>query len=69
MIGETFADDVPMELCGTLAEAVQRARTHAESGQWVLLAPACASFDQFSGYDERGNVFAELARSEVVPCP
>lgn len=68
-IGQTLAGCAPVEDCGTLSEAVQRARTHAESGQWVLLAPACASFDQFSGYDERGDVFADLVRSEVASCP
>ncbi|MBD3857732.1 MAG: UDP-N-acetylmuramoyl-L-alanine--D-glutamate ligase, partial [Acidobacteria bacterium] len=52
-----------------LAEAVRRARRHAASGEWVLLAPACASFDQFTNYGERGDRFADLARQEVVPCP
>ncbi len=69
MIGEALEGSAPLEICGTLTEAVERARTHAESGQWVLLAPGCASFDQFSGYDERGDVFAELARREVASCP
>jgi UDP-N-acetylmuramoylalanine--D-glutamate ligase len=59
----------PIERCGDLAEAVRRARRLAEAGEWVLLAPACASFDQFSGYAERGDRFAELARGqEVAPC-
>lgn len=59
----------PIERCGDLAEAVRRARRLAVAGEWVLLAPACASFDQFSGYAERGDRFAELARGqEVAPC-
>ncbi len=60
---------VAAERCGTLEAAVRRARHEAEPGQWVLLAPACASFDQFSGYAERGEAFAHLAREEVAPCP
>jgi UDP-N-acetylmuramoylalanine--D-glutamate ligase len=63
---ETIAkalDGVSLEHCGTLERAVAAARGRARSGQIVLLAPACASFDQFSGYAERGARFAELART------
>jgi UDP-N-acetylmuramoylalanine--D-glutamate ligase len=58
-----------MEICDTIERAVSRARMAAERGQTVLLAPACASFDQFSGYEERGDVFSALAREEVPACP
>jgi UDP-N-acetylmuramoylalanine--D-glutamate ligase len=68
-IAETLAGSAPIEDCGTLVEAVNRARRHASSGEWVLLAPACASFDQFSNYGERGDCFSNLARQEVAPCP
>jgi UDP-N-acetylmuramoylalanine--D-glutamate ligase len=67
-IAAELADAAPVVECGTLDEAVRRARAAARRGQWVLLAPACASYDQFSGYAERGRRFAELARSEVVGC-
>ncbi len=54
------------EPCGTLAEAVQRAARIASPGEVVLLSPACASYDQFRNYEERGNAFRrhvqELAR-------
>jgi len=60
---------VAVDRCGTLDEAVRRARILADPGQTILLAPACASFDQFSGYAERGDVFAELAREGVRSCP
>lgn len=44
--------------CYEMSQAVQYAKQHAVSGDWVLLSPATASFDQFSGYDARGNCFA-----------
>jgi UDP-N-acetylmuramoylalanine--D-glutamate ligase len=68
-IARALAAAAPVEPCETLAEAVDRARRAATSGQVVLLAPACASFDQFTGYDQRGDVFAALAREEVAACP
>ncbi len=46
--------------CGTLEAAVQHARTHASAGDIVLLAPACASFDQFLNFEERGEIFKHL---------
>jgi len=69
LIAEALAGTAPTENCGTLTEAVARARRHAVAGEWVLLAPACASFDQFSGYPERGDRFTALARQEVASCP
>ena len=47
---------------GTLDAAVRRASEAAASGDIVLLAPACASFDQFQSYEHRGRVFKELVR-------
>lgn len=46
----------------TLDAAVKRASEDAEAGDVVLLAPACASFDQFNSYEHRGRVFKELVR-------
>ncbi len=51
---------VPLVDCGTLARALSYAREHAEPGDTVLLAPACASFDQFNNYEERGKAFKHL---------
>jgi UDP-N-acetylmuramoylalanine--D-glutamate ligase len=45
-----------------LEEAVRRAQALAESGDVVLLSPGCASFDQFSGYAERGEAFSRFVR-------
>ena len=45
---------------GTLESAVKRAASAAQSGDVVLLAPACASFDQFQNYEHRGRAFKQL---------
>ena len=68
-IARSLAVAAEIECCETLDEAVNRARAAAAPGTTVLLAPACASFDQFSGYEQRGDVFAALAREEAVACP
>jgi UDP-N-acetylmuramoylalanine--D-glutamate ligase len=49
-------------LSGTLEEAVVTAAAIAEPGDTVLLAPGCASFDQFASYAERGDRFTQLAK-------
>lgn len=46
----------------TLAEAVQQIKTALQPGDLVLLSPACASLDQFKNFEQRGDVFAQLAR-------
>jgi len=47
----------------TLEVAVKRAAAAAQPGDVVLLAPACASFDQFRNYEHRGKVFKETVRA------
>jgi len=47
-------------LCGSLAQAVEEARRLAEAGDVVLLAPGCASFDAYTGFDARGEDFRSL---------
>jgi UDP-N-acetylmuramoylalanine--D-glutamate ligase len=51
---------VSIRSCETLEKAVHAASAAARPGEVVLLAPACASFDQFESYEHRGRVFKEL---------
>jgi UDP-N-acetylmuramoylalanine--D-glutamate ligase len=51
---------VPLRRSGDLATAVQEASAAAQPGEVVLLSPACASFDQFRDYEERGEAFRSL---------
>jgi UDP-N-acetylmuramoylalanine--D-glutamate ligase len=53
---------VPLERAGDLATAVRDARTAARPGEVVLLSPACASYDQYRDYEERGEHFRSLVR-------
>jgi UDP-N-acetylmuramoylalanine--D-glutamate ligase len=55
----------PVSLAGSLSEAVTLANREADAGDVVLLSPACASFDMFSNYDERGKVFKRLVHQLV----
>ncbi len=56
---------LPLRECGTIEAAVALARAEATAGDTVLLAPACASFDQFQSYEHRGRVFKELVQQLV----
>lgn len=49
-------------LAGTMDEAVAGAMRLSRKGDVVLLSPACASFDMFKSYEERGRVFKETFR-------
>ena len=53
---------LPLERAATLREAVERARAMAHPGDVVLFSPACASFDMFASYEERGDQFRSLVR-------
>jgi UDP-N-acetylmuramoylalanine--D-glutamate ligase len=52
----------PVHLAADMADAVRQARQLARLGEVVLLSPACASFDMFTDYAQRGEVFQKLVR-------
>lgn len=58
-----FDGVAPTSVAASIEDAVREAFAAARPGDAVLLAPACASWDQFSGYAERGDRFAAAARS------
>ncbi|HEV2064080.1 MAG TPA: UDP-N-acetylmuramoyl-L-alanine--D-glutamate ligase [Thermoanaerobaculia bacterium] len=66
LIEKALAGAVAVERAGTMARAVERARELARPGDAVLLSPACASFDQYRNFEERGNDFARLAREVAM---
>ena len=59
-IAGQLKDGVPLIESGTLDAAVREAYARASPGDTVLLAPACASFDQFENYEHRGRVFKQI---------
>lgn len=58
-----LAEQVGGKRCGDLETAVARAAVAAGPGDTVLLSPACASYDQFTDYQERGRRFAALVEA------
>jgi UDP-N-acetylmuramoylalanine--D-glutamate ligase len=59
-IEKQIAGSVALENAGTIERAAEIASHAAKPGDVVLLAPACASFDQFQNYEHRGRVFKDL---------
>jgi UDP-N-acetylmuramoylalanine--D-glutamate ligase len=59
-IAMQLGDAAPLERAGAMERAVRLAFERARPGDTVLLAPACASFDQFENFEHRGRVFKQL---------
>ena len=52
--------ELQINRCNTLAEALKSAKIEALPGETIVLSPACASFDQFKSYEDRGQTFRAL---------
>ncbi len=52
-----------IEFCDTLDETVQKARQYAQPGDCVLLSPACASWDMFESFEQRGDLFRSAVQA------
>ncbi|KXK03349.1 MAG: UDP-N-acetylmuramoylalanine--D-glutamate ligase [Acidobacteria bacterium OLB17] len=64
-IATQLAGEVEIERAASLEDAVAAGFAKAESGDSVLLAPACASFDMFKSFEERGTKFKEAVRALI----
>lgn len=63
LIEKELAAYVTIDNCGTLETAIHSAVNQAQPGDTVLLAPACASYDQFKSYEHRGDTFRQLVEA------
>ncbi len=62
-LAELFSDEVETYFCNSLENAVVKARSFAEEGDYVLFSPGTSSFDMFSSYIERGEAFRKIVHS------
>ncbi len=63
LIEEAIGSKVPIARAGTMREAVEIASRTAGEGEIVLLSPACASFDMFTDFEHRGEVFKSCVKN------
>ena len=62
LIGSALGDATQVIAAGELGKAMEMAQAQAKAGDTILLSPACASFDQFRDFEERGEVFKQTVR-------
>jgi len=60
---KAWGSSVKCRKCGTLDKAVRLAWNDAREGETVILSPACASFDQFKNFEDRGSKFSRIVKS------
>lgn len=65
LIADALADSVPLRHVQSLRDAVMQAQQCAQPGDTVLLSPACASFDMFQDYEDRGRQFSALVHAMI----
>jgi len=65
-IADIVKGDVKIIHADSLSKAVDIAKKNAQAGETVLLSPACASFDMFSGYEDRGHQFISAVTGEAA---
>ena len=61
-ISRALGDAVKLEQVSSLKDAVEICHLNADAGDIVLLSPGCASFDQFTNFEERGDVFKSIVK-------
>jgi UDP-N-acetylmuramoylalanine--D-glutamate ligase len=60
LFAKLLAPHMPVANCETLENALNHAAKDSQPGDTVLLSPACASFDQFRDFEQRGDRFRDL---------
>lgn len=65
-IAQAITSQVPVRQVRDLTQAMEEAFTMAQPGDCVLLSPACASFDQFAGYEARGKAFRDWVENKAA---
>jgi len=63
LIAAALGDAVPQVRAASLDDAIAQCKALAQPGDAVLLSPACASFDMFKNYEERGHLFARAVEA------